>query len=230
MRKPPFVNGDIYHIFNRGVEKRIIFTDDSDYLRFVHSLYEFNDEGAVSNFSYYFNPKTMEVQARNPRFPTLRVKRKPLVELLVFTLMPNHYHLMLRQITDDGIVKFMQKIGTGYTNYFNNKYERVGPLFQGRFRAAPVKKESHFIHLPHYIHTNPLKLADSESNPLQFLISYRWSSFPDYIGHKNFPSVTKREFLLEVFGGENAYKQYTIERLNEGATPPDNDLINIILE
>jgi putative transposase len=230
MQKPPFINGDIYHIFNRGVEKRTIFVDDSDYLRFIHSLSEFNDEGAVSNFNYYFNPKTLEIHSLNRRLSSSRPKRMPLVELLLFTLMPNHYHLMLRQITEEGVIKFMQKIGTGYTNYFNKKYDRVGPLFQGRFRAAHIKKESHFLYLPHYIHTNPLKLADSEASPLDFLKSYRWSSFPDYIGIKNFPFVTRREFLLGIFGGENAYQQYTMERLNEEALPLDDTLIDLILE
>lgn len=99
----------------------------------------------------------------------------------------------------------MQKLGTGYTMYFNQKYERVGGLFQGRFKAVPVNEESHFIHLPYYIHSNPLDLNYGGSTSIEFLENYRWSSFPDYIGKKNFPSVTSRGFLLEFWGGEKEY-------------------------
>lgn len=154
MKKPQFIENEIYHIYNRGVEKRNIFTEDKDYFRFVHDLFEFNDENPASNMTYYFNPKSMEVQP--PYLKKEKNPRKLLVEILVFCLMPNHFHLLLRQKQKNGIVKFMQKLGTGYTMYFNKKNERVGGLFQERFKAVVVKDEEHFIHLPFYIHTNPI--------------------------------------------------------------------------
>ncbi len=164
MIKPQFSNNQIYHIYNRGVEKRSVFMEDKDYLRFIHDLFEFNDTALV-------NPSNIRFSSRHPssvtssqfnQFLALResntkIKRKLLVEILVFCLMPNHYHLMVRQLVDDGIVKFMQKLGTGYTNYFNLKNERVGSLFQGRFKAVLVNNESYFTHLLHYIHLNPLE-------------------------------------------------------------------------
>jgi putative transposase len=211
MKKPHFADGEIYHVYNRGVEKREIYLDEKDFFRFVHCLYEFNDERPVTNTHYFFNPKTMVVDSRPLK--TYQQPRELLVDILVFTLMPNHFHLMLRQRKEKGIVKFMQKLGTGYSMYFNKRYERVGSLFQGRFKAAHVNVESHFIHLPHYIHTNPLSLEYRGSTSIEFLSTYRWSSFPDYIGKKNFPSITHRDFLLDIFGGENAYKSYTQERL-----------------
>ncbi len=213
MQKPKFVEEQIYHIYNRGVDKRAIFLDNTDYFRFVHNLYEFNNENPVLNVKYYFDPKTMSVESRH--FKKGKNPRKLLVEILVFTLMPNHFHLLLKQKKENGIVKFMQKLGTGYTNYFNKKYERVGALFQGRFKAVHINEEPHFIHLPHYIHTNPLELNYGSSTSIIFLTNYRWSSFPDYIGGKNFPSVTQRAFLLDIFGGEDGYKRHTEERLKE---------------
>lgn len=99
--------------------------------------------------------------------------------------------------------------------YFNQKYERSGVLFQGRFKAVLVERDAHFIHLPYYIHANPLDLImpgwrdgniQSAEAALSFLASYKWSSFSDYIGKKNFPSVTQREFLLNISGGEEKYK------------------------
>ncbi len=124
MKHPPFANSYIYHIYNRGVEKRKVFLDDQDYFRFIHDLYEFNDENPVLNVNYrlqHRQSKYMGVQ-----LPYIKNERKLLVDILVWCLMPNHYHLILRQRRDNGIVLFMQKLGSGYTNYFNLKYKRVG--------------------------------------------------------------------------------------------------------
>lgn len=212
MKKPVFANNHIYHVYNRGVEKRDIFLNNKDYFRFVHDLFEFNDETPAVNI-YYKQPnlQSYEVQLRKIRKREQK-PRKCFVDVLAFCLMSNHFHLLLQQKKERGVVSFMQKLGTGYTNYFNKKYERVGSLFQGRFKAVLVEQESHFIHLPYYIHANPLStLKPSEKNngkaAQKFLESYRWSSFPDYIGEKNFPSVTQREFLLQFFGGPAQHKK-----------------------
>jgi putative transposase len=149
----------------------------------------------------------MVVESR-PVQKTIKL-RKRLVDILVFTLMPNHYHLMLRQKAENGITKFMQKLGTGYTMYFNKKNKRSGSLFQGRFKAVHLTNNEHLIYLPHYIHTNPLSLNYGGSTSIVFLEKYRWSSFLDYIGVDNFPSITERPYLLEIFGGESIYRLHT---------------------
>lgn len=220
MEKPQFVENQIYHIYNRGVEKRDVFLTDKDYFRFIHDLFEFNDEDCVSNLTYYFNRQSREVEPQYMK--PKRKSRNLLVEILAFTLMPNHFHLLLRQKRENGIVRFMQKLGTGYSMYFNQKYERVGGLFQGRFKAVLVNQESHFMYLPHYIHQNPLSLINYGGSTsivwrkaMEFLENYRWSSFPDYIGKKNFPSVTSREFLLEVFESAHNYRKETEEFLKD---------------
>ncbi len=147
-----------------------------------------------------------------------------LVDILAFCLMPNHFHLLIKQKVENGVVKFMQKLGTGYTMSFNEKYERSGSLFQGTYKAVLVEKDSHFIHLPYYIHSNPLDMKFPEwrnkeiknyKEAMKFLENYRWSSFPDYIGKKNFPSVTQREFLLDFFKGTEQYKKDTLKWLEE---------------
>lgn len=220
MKKPHFAENEIYHIYNRGVEKRDVFMSDKDYFRFIHDLYEFNDENPVLNVAYYFNPQTMEVQHPYLRQEKEKKPRELLVEILAFVLMPNHFHLILRQKKENGIVRFMQKIGGGYTLYFNQKHEkRVGSLFQGRFKAVLVNQDAHFIHLPFYVHANPLSLNYGSStsivDPVGFLENYRWSSFMDYIGKKNFPSVTSREFLLDFFGGSEEYKKATYQWIKD---------------
>lgn len=203
MERPTFVNDGIYHVYNRGVEKRDIFLSEKHYLRFIHDMYEFNDENPALNLGFRFDNYGTKLAKSD--FTIFRKHRKPMVEILCFCLMPNHYHFMVRQLLDGGITEFMRKIGTGYTNFFNIKHKRVGPLFQGKFKAVQISKEAHFTYLPHYIHLNPLGLSMPEwrkrkiHNPkqaLKFLESYRWSSYLDYIGKKNYLSVVKPDFLL----------------------------------
>ena len=210
MRNLQFIEDEIYHIYNRGVEKRTIFGDKKDYVRFIHDLFEFNDENPVLNTEYRLE--------RSPAQPIAdRKPRKLLVEILVFTLMSNHFHMLIRPKNETGVSRFMHKLGVGYTLYFNQKYKRVGPLFQGKFKAVHVQRETHLMHIPHYIHANPLNLKKNygnsvtidENSAINVLKKYRWSSFSDYVGIKNFPSVTSREFLLDYFEGEKGVLQET---------------------
>jgi len=203
---------EIYHILNRGVDKRTIFEDKQDYFRFIHDLYEFNNQERVEttfrNFrDYGADGKIIETNKR---------PRKLLVDILAFCLMPNHYHLMLSPKTENGISMFMQKLNMGYAKYFNQKNKRVGILFQGPYKHLPITDDTHFLHLPFYIHFNPLDLSYPEwrenkiSNPkkaLDFLKSYRWSSHLDYLGTKNFPSVLNVEILKEIFGTNEDYQK-----------------------
>lgn len=209
MKKPRFTENAFYHIYNRGVEKRQIFLEKNDYFRFIHDLYEFNDTQPAQNLFYKIPSfHSYEVEPR---------KREVLVEILAFCLMPNHFHLMVRQLQENGIIEFMQKLGTGYTMFFNKKYQRVGPLFQGRFRAAAVTQESHLLHLPMYMHLNPLdtivpswrtnKIINQQQAE-KFLESYRWSSHLDYMGKKNFPSIISRKFFDAYFKDSQGYKNY----------------------
>jgi len=131
--------------------------------------------------------------------------------------MPNHFHLLLNQKREGGIVKFMQKLGTGYTMYFNTKNKRDGVLFQGAFKSIPIESDEYLIYLSSYIHLNPVELKEPRWKEEgiknwkaigQFLGQYRWSSYPDYLGKKNFPYITNRNFLIEYFGDKEKYKQF----------------------
>ena len=201
----------IYHVLNRGVDKRKIFLDEEDYFRFIHDLFEFNDADLVNNALYRFHRQSKVVGR-----PYIKKKRKMLVDILVFCLMPNHYHLLLASRGDNGIPRFMHKMNGVYARYFNEKYKRRGALFEGGYKSVAVKTDAHFIHLPYYIHLNPLDLIAPEwrnrelrdyKEALKFLGSYRWSSHLDYAGIKNFPSVTQREFLTKFFSNSSEYKK-----------------------
>lgn len=202
----------IFHVVSRAIESKKIFEDESNKARFVHDLFEFNDEKPALNVGRLISSK--ENRMIDVRRQSLG-PRKLLVKILTFCIMPNHYHLMLTPVVENGVSLFMKKLNGGFAKFYNIKNERKGPLFERKYKAIPVKDEAHFIHLPYYIHCNPLDSFMPEwrdrkiSNPqkaLKFLENYRWSSHLDYLGKKNFPSVTQREFLLEFFGGEKGYK------------------------
>lgn len=203
---------EIYHVLNRGVDKRQIFMDKQDYLRFIHDLYEFNDQNR-SELNYY---KFRDHGANGKIAEARKSPRKPLVDILAFCLMPNHYHLLISPKIEKGIPQFMQKVGMGYSKYFNQKYERTGTLFQGRYKHILVTNNIHFLHLPFYMHFNPLDLIYPEwrdnkiSDPkkaLEFLKSYRWSSHLDYLGVKNFPSILNMKLLMDIFGSSKDYEK-----------------------
>jgi putative transposase len=139
-----------------------------------------------------------------------------LVDIHFFCLMPNHYHLLLSPLIEGGIPKFMNKLNMGYAKYFNIKYERVGTLFQGRYKSVSIEKSNHFDYLPFYIHFNPLDLKMPEwregkvrnvKQALDFLGSYRWSSHLDYTGKRNFPEIIKQNEFLKIFEEQGGYEK-----------------------
>lgn len=149
-----FTENGIYHAYNRGVEKRDIFIDEQDYAVFLHLL------------KYYLSP--LEVKNVHPllEFQNFSIVRPhPLaniekeVELIAFCLMPNHFHLLLKQISIDGMTKLLRRILTTYSMYFNKRYKRVGHLFQGPYKAVLVQNDSYLLHLSRYIHLNPSELT-----------------------------------------------------------------------
>jgi len=213
VKRPKLVNNEIYHIVVRGTGDSLIFKNEDDYYRAIFSLYEFNTTVLIEIRKQREKRKT----AKRSGGQTSADTRELLVEILAFWFMPNHIHLLLKQIRNNGITQFMQKLGTGYAAYFNKKYNRKGHLFQGRFRAVHIKNNEQLKTVFVYIHTNGVSLIEPKwkergiKNPqkvIKFLESYKWSSYPDYIGKKNFPSVTKRDFLLKVMGEEKGCKKF----------------------
>lgn len=216
---------ELLHVLNRGVDKRKIFIDEKDYLRFIHNLFEFNDVKPASTSSYIFRQYLQSSDVRRPKVRGEDQKpRKLLVKIHTFCLMPNHYHLLLTPVVENGTQLFMKKLNGGYAKYFNEKYKRKGTLFESKYKRILIENEVHFTHIPFYIHFNPLDLVAPEwrewkikdyKKAIKFLENYRWSSHLDYLGKKNFPSVTQRDFLLEVFSGEEEYMRKVKNWLRE---------------
>jgi len=201
MRKQPLVENEYYHIYNRGVDKREIFLDASDYQRFLKCMQEFNCENPIGSlYEKYLREKnggsTSIVEVEPPR----------LVELTGYCLNPNHFHFILQQISEKGIEKFMQRIGTGYTMYFNQKYDRSGSLFQGKFKSSHIGSTSHLLRLSVYVNCN------SEIHKIHPAENYRWCSFLEYVD-KNKRGICKKEVISSQFRSENDYRSYANENI-----------------
>lgn len=185
---------EIFHVYNRGVDKRDVFLEDSDRVRFVHDLYEFNDTHRAQNNNHLF-PK---LDVGHPVWGGTRRKREPIVVIHAWCLMNNHFHLMLSEVSEGGLSLFMKKLGAGYSKYFNEKYERSGALWQGKFKRKLITTDTYFLWLPLYIHLNPLEIG-------QDLDNYRWSSHFDYAGKRNFPSIISKSLLSGMFAEHGGY-------------------------
>lgn len=190
-RTTPLVNESYYHVYNRGVEKRIIFTDDRDYQRFLQTLYYYQFCGPKPAFSLQDRFKENDFSG-NPK----------IVEIACFCLMPNHIHFLIRQLQDNGISEFIGKVLNSYTKYFNTKHKRVGPLFQGTFKAVLVEDDIQFIHVSRYIHLNPYA-----SELVQEVDSYPYSSYPYFIGI-GLSKVCVAEPVLSQFKSREDYKEF----------------------
>ncbi|MBU4351337.1 transposase [Candidatus Parcubacteria bacterium] len=216
-RKRNFVNEEIHHVILKRIGNELLFRDTDDYYRGVFSIYEFNTSKPTE---IYIRRRARIAEKKKVGGPTSHVdERKKLVKVLAFALMPNHIHLLLKQLKDNGITNFVKKIGSGYPLYFRKKHNQTdkGYFFKGRFASIHVKSDSQLIAAFAYIHTNPLSLIEpgwkggKVKNPrkaIEFLEKkYRWSSHQDYLGKKNFPSVTDRDFLLKTIGGQEKARE-----------------------
>lgn len=216
-RKEQFADDGIYHIILRGLDDNLIFKDANDYYRGFFSIYEFNNANPIEIRKRRLARKTEKAKEKSgvPDSAIIE-KRDKLVEVLCFCFMPNHIHLLVKQSTDGGLIKFMNKMGSGYAGYFNRKYSRKGYVFQNRFRSVHIEDDNQLRIIFNYIHMNPASLIEpgwkeigikNQKEVGEFLQDYKWSSYKDYIGQENFKSVTERNFLSEFLGGINGCRE-----------------------
>jgi len=220
-RKQPLAISETYHIYNRGAHKAPIFRDDEDYRRFLLLL------GLGNSINPILVRDTL-VKYRD-RFSEIflsEVPEDPLVDILAYSLMPNHFHLVLRQRTEEGITKFMRRIMVGYSMYFNLKYDHSGVLFQGRFKSTHIDNESYFRYIFAYVHLNPLELVapDWKKRKISdlrrvraFMRTFKYSSYWDYcIGQRPERTLLSREeepdFLSKQNDVEDLLKTFTENR------------------
>lgn len=194
-----FADGEFYHVYNRGVEKRTTYLIDRDYQRFLKTLDHYRFKNPPARFSFKNRPSLIN-----------KVKDDQLlVEVISFCLMPNHFHLLLRQVSEGGITIFMSKVLNSYTKYFNIKHKRIGPLFQSSFKAKRVEDNEQLIHLSRYIHLNPLidYLAKD-------LASYKYSSCPEFLGRNYGFCLTGP--ILNQFSSSEDYEKFVLDQEDYG--------------
>lgn len=198
--RAPFGPDEWYHCYSRGVDKRKVFLNHKDYERFFLSMHVGNGLLNIHISNILRNKKFNEVL-------TIQFQGKPLVEIGAFCLMPNHFHLLLKEVTDGGISIFMQKVLTGYTMYFNTKYERKGALFANTFNSKHIPDDRYFKKVISYIHLNPVELEEKNwkdgsgdikkiENKLRH---YKYSSLSAFANVDNITNSLVSRTVLEMF-------------------------------
>lgn len=167
-RKVPLENEEIYHVYNRGVDKRAIFMNHSDVERFLRSMFIFNSQQPIGS---------LRQLAKNSGRTAVNVNKDPLVEIICYCLNPNHFHLVLRQVAQGGISEFMKRLSGGYTWYFNKKHNRSGSLFQGKFKSSFVGNNEYLLHVSVYVNLN--FRVHNYSGPTAELVRSSWN---EYVG------------------------------------------------
>jgi len=202
VRKTPFVNGQVYHIFNRGVNLSNIFFDKRDYRRAINLLSFYQVGDAPIRYSKFI--KSAGEIRKNYEESLKKMQR--VVDIICFCLMPNHFHLLLKQKEEDGIAKFIRNFQIGYSRYINEKENRIGALFQGQFKAVRVENDEQLIHLSRYIHLNPFSSFLIKN--LSEIEKYSWSSYSEYIFDIN--GICQKELILSFFRNKNDYRKFVL--------------------
>jgi len=217
-RKFVFSEGEFYHVYNRGVDKRTIFQNDSDYRHFVRSLYLLNNK----------NPIVIRDVSRGLPYGELFKldKGENLADVGAYCLMPNHFHLLLKEKESGGISNFLLKMLTSYSSSFNKKYGRTGSLFEGPFGAEHLDSDNYLKYMHAYIHLNPVKLIDHDwkekgiinmAKTKDFLYNYKYSSYSDYLGiNRAEGRILNREAFPEYFFDKKEFEDFVSDWLNIG--------------
>ena len=182
MKRPEFANNELYHICNRGVANLKIFNDAKDYLHFLLGLKEFNTPKNI-DIRILFHLRKHKIKPINEADP-----KHPLVDIAAYCLMSNHFHLILRQRVENGMVLFMQKLGTGFSMYINKRHKISGHLFQGKFQATHITSGDQLLYTSAYIHLNPVKKREDQlltmkmtEEQIKRAIAYPWSTLGEYM-------------------------------------------------
>mgnify|MGYP001584158318 CR=1 FL=1 len=195
-RTEPLVNDHYYHILNRGVARMPIFITDRDRQRFVDTFLYYTNK----DISVKFSQSIKETDVAKPG--------GKIVEIISYCLMPNHFHFLLKQVEDDGIMNFIRKTTNSYAKYFNTKRERKGPIFEGKFKAIIVETDEQLIHLSRYIHVNPIA-----GFVVKNLNDYKWSSYLEYLG-KSGQQVCSKNIILDQFGSRKSYEKFVLDHVD----------------
>ena len=218
IRRISFSEHEFYHVYNRGTDKRTIYQSPADYQRFLELLF-------LANSSESFNVRDLREKYKEVYDHD---RGDQLVAIGAYCLMPNHFHLLVTPLVDQGLTKFMGKLMTGYSMYFNKKYDRTGALFEGRFKAKHADSDEYLKYLFSYIHLNPIKLqSDSIQEGLSlsdksftFVKDFEYSSLSSYFGQTASKNVIlQREAFPDYFGNMKNLKSELYSWLDFDLSP-----------
>lgn len=198
----PLVTNEFYHIVNRGVGAIPVFKNSWDYQRFIQTFQFYQHDELPMRFSKFL---ALPKQEREDLFLSLSRSSKLLVEIIAYCLMPNHFHFLLKQKEDGGVMKFIRLATDSYSKYFNTKYKRKGTLFEGRFKAVRVETEEQLLHLSRYIHLNPY--SGYLIKDLKKLVDYPYFSLPEYLG-LNENKICQKQTIFSFFGSQAKYRDF----------------------
>jgi len=205
-RKTPLVNGEIYHVFNRGISLQPTFFDRRDYKRMFDAMIYYQNLNPPMKLSLFL---TSSKEKREIFLDKYRKEDNYLVEIICYCFMLNHLHFLLRQLTDNGISIFMSKLTNSYTRYLNTKKERNGPFFQGRFKSVRIESNEQLLHVSRYIHLNPLSsLLVRNFSELE---EYKYSSLPEYLGQSG-KDYCQKEIILDQFKNTDDYQKFVSDQ------------------
>lgn len=206
LRKTVLANDQFYHIFNRGVERREIFTDKREYKRALGTLKYYQYKNLAVKFSKFL---VQTPQNQEKILSQIIKSENKLVDIISFCLMPNHFHFLLKQLCDHGISTFIANFTNSYTKYFNTKHERNGSLIQGPFKSVYVESNEQLIHLSRYIHLNPVASYIIKEQKLE---TYPWSSLREYLELEK--GFCQKEIVIEQFRSVNDYKNFVFDQIS----------------
>jgi len=218
MRNLVFVEGEYYHVYNRGVDKKPIFLSKEDMDRFFNGIIYFNDLNSIGSLGRFARTRRHSVSTSS--------ERKRLVKIIAYCLNPNHFHLIIEQVVEKGIEKFMHKLTMGHSKYMNAKYHRSGALLQGSFKANHIDTNEYLLHVSAYVNLNN-KIHRYDSN------AQTRSSWEEYMGIAE--KVCDKEIVMEQFQTNEAYKKYALDALEnimarkEDLRELENDEIELVI-
>ncbi len=212
IRKTTFVPNEYYHIYNRGNSKQKIFLSKKDYERFISLLYGVNTNERFNFFDMKKGGGIFSKQIENP-----------ITSIGAYCLMPNHFHILIKPLSEEGLTKFMQKLSTAYSMYFNETHKRTGGLFEGKFKSQHITNDRQLKYIFSYIHLNPIKLIDSKWKEngiknlklsFEYLNTYSYSSFLDFNGqYRKEKVILKVSDFPKYFPSKHSFNQEIIEWL-----------------
>ena len=207
MRKINFAPGEHYHIYNRGVNKRRIFNNDTDRWRFIFSLLYFQSPIKFDNVAEEIMPHFLRHRVLKNEATARKVVKQRSVGLQAFILMPNHFHLLVQEEQKEGISAYLQRLQNSYTKYFNTKHEESGHLFQGPFQAIHIEDNEQLLYVSAYIHRNCCGLKEWKNRPTK----YDWSSYQDYAKNNRWGNLLATEIISGQFDSPREYHAWVKE-------------------